>query len=173
MRRPSGRRLACLVRAMGRPAPLVLALLLAPELIGLHWAIGGSTLLYSLGIEKAPRDLDIVTTPEHFDALDERLTRNVGLGFRPEHETYRSDHFNRFTSCSGVTVDVMAGINVLVGGRNICWDFDPQRIVQRDGLPWMSAQDWLDLYKLFQRTTRVAQLNEFLIASTTDEQQSP
>ena len=158
---------------MGQPAPLVLALTLAPELTGLHWAIGGSTLLYNLGIEKAPRDLDIVTTPADFAALDERLTRTVGNGFRPEHPTYRSEHFKRFTSSSGAILDAMAGINVLIEGRNVSWTFDPQRILQRDGLPWMRAQDWLDLYRLFQRTTLIAQLNEFLIASTTDEQQSP
>jgi len=171
--RAAGRRLACIVRAMSQPAPLVLALTLAPELIGLHWAIGGSALLYRLGIEETPDDLDIVTIPKHFDSLSERLSRHVGVGFRPEHATYRSEHFKRFTSSSGVTIDAMAGIKVFLGGRNIYWDFDPHRVDHRDGLPWMLAEDWIDLYALFQRPTRVAQLNEFLAASKLHEQPSP
>ena len=42
------------------------------------------------------------------------------------------------------------------------WAFDPATLELRDGLPWMRAEDWVQLYKLFDRPTRVKALTDYL-----------
>jgi hypothetical protein len=149
---------------MHPPAPLELARSIAGPLAGLDWAIGGSTLLFRLGIEPAPRDLDVVTTVQHFDEAERRLAQRLGAGSKPGHPLYRSSHFTRFTSDRGTRMDLMAGIAVLVDGDLQTWQFDPARIEHHDGLPWMNARDWVVLYSLFDRPERVAQLRSLLAA---------
>jgi len=144
------------------PASVALAHTLAASLAGLDWAIGGSSLLWRLGIEPAPEDLDLVTTPAHFDPLCAALTRTLGRGARPPHDRFASTHFMRFGAASGAGVDVMAGIRVRRGEGAPPWHFDPGRTQQVDGLPWMAPGDWLELYTLFERPTRVAQLQAYL-----------
>jgi hypothetical protein len=147
------------------PPPIVLAHRLTPLLAGLEWGIGGSTLLFHLGLETAPADLDIVTTPAQFDELEKRLSQHLGPSFRPSHRAYRSLHFAKFRSSAGVGVDVMADIAVRLGSALEHWQFDPQTITHADGLPWMRAADWVVLYRLFQRPARVSQLTAYLARS--------
>ncbi len=144
------------------PAPVVLARDLAPQFGGLDWAIGGSSLMWRLGIEPAPTDLDLVTTPAHFDSLCAALAQRLGPGERPPHERYASAHFLRFDTAAGTAVDVMAGIRVRRGNELLPWHFDPGRTQHIDGLPWMPPSDWLTLYAWFDRPARVARLQAVL-----------
>jgi len=155
------------------PPPVALAQALAPSLDGLDWAIGGSSLLWRLGIEPAPTDLDLVTTPAHFEALCAALARRFGPGVRPPHARYDSAHFQRFGSAAGAAVDVMAGVAVRRGSVRLPWHFEPQRSQHLDGLPWMAARDWLTLYALFERPARVAQLQAYLSSGAAPRQDSP
>jgi hypothetical protein len=143
---------------MKSPASLQLAYRLAPQLAGLDWAIGGSTLLHHLGVEPEPFDLDIVVSTAHFEAAQNKLIALFGDGVQPQHANYQSAHFSRFSVTDGTQVDIMAGIAVLQGSERVTWAFEPTTTVIEDGLPWMRAQDWLVLYTLFDRPERVAQL---------------
>jgi hypothetical protein len=144
------------------PAPLAAAHALAPLLAHCTWAIGGSTLLYHLGIEPAPRDLDIFTTAQDFARVQAALIEVCGPGHRPQHPRYASAQFAHFTTAQGVSIDLMADIAVRTGQGLQHWQFDPATIVDESGLPWMRAQDWLTLYALFDRPQRVAQLRAYL-----------
>jgi hypothetical protein len=147
---------------MNALAPLAAAHALAPKLAGLHWGIGGSTLLHHLGLEPAPRDLDLITTEAHYPAVHAVLTQVFGAGSRPQHPRYVSAHFARFQDASALSVDLMADIAVRTAQGIERWQFDPAAVMVHDGLPWMRAQDWLTLYQLFDRPQRVAQLTAYL-----------
>jgi hypothetical protein len=54
------------------------------------WGIGGSLLLYHLNLISAPQELDIVTTPEDFPALNQRLSSMLGPPAQIAHPTYAS-----------------------------------------------------------------------------------
>jgi hypothetical protein len=144
------------------PPPLLLAHELAPSLAGLQWGIGGSLLLYHLKLVTDPQDLDIVTTPEDFPAVNERLLSILGPASPIAHPTYASTHFPRFTSPDGVNLDVMAGIRVRTTTGLKSWEFDPRTLVRTNGLPWMQPQDWLDLYEMFIRPERATVLRDHL-----------
>jgi hypothetical protein len=150
---------------MTRPPPLALAYSLAEKLEGLDWAIGGSTLLHRLGLEASPHDLDIVTTVDCFHELDERLFAFLGPGTRPAHASYHSRYFNQYPARDGAVAEVMAGIQVIHKGCLVAWSFSVERIEYHDGLPWMQAPDWLDLYTLFDRPVRVRQIKAYLASA--------
>jgi hypothetical protein len=140
----------------------MLAQQLVPNLEGLCWAIGGSSLLYRLGLEATPADLDIVTTDEHFATVRERLSATMNEHHRTRHPSYASKHFALFRSATGVAVDVMAGIAVRTPSGLVHWPFSGSTIETGDGLPWMRAEEWLSLYELFNRPNRVEQLKTYL-----------
>jgi hypothetical protein len=147
---------------MTSPPPLILAHELAPLLTDLNWGIGGSLLLYHLKLISAPQDLDIVTTPEDFPALNKRLSSMLGPPAQIAHPTYASTHFSRFASRRGVNLDVMAGIRVRTKAGFKTWEFNPQTILMARALPWMQPRDWLDLYDMFDRPERVTLLRNYL-----------
>jgi hypothetical protein len=147
---------------MSRPIPLLLAHTIASHLADLDWAIGGSTLLHHLGVEPAPVDLDIVISIDHFKTAESKLMALFGEALQPQHASYQSAHFSRFTATDGTQIDIMAGIAVLQGNELISWTFEPQNTVVEDGLPWMRAEDWLALYDLFNRPARVDQVQKYL-----------
>lgn len=151
---------------MTEPPPLILAQGIAPSLAGMHWGIGGSLLLWKLGLEPKPRDLDIMTTAEHFPAVSERITQRLGEGVRTPHATFNSIHFARFDSNGGASVDLFAEVRVKRSDELESWNFNPQRIEYWRGLPWMLPGDWLELYSLFDRPERVKALREYLALKT-------
>ncbi|MDX2004776.1 MAG: hypothetical protein SFU83_05810 [Meiothermus sp.] len=144
------------------PPPVRLAYQIEPYLEGLEWAIGGSTLLYTLGLEPNPTDLDLLTTVEHFPLIGRRLTALLEPVPQPDHPSFQTAHFARFIASDGTGLDLMAGIRVASEGGVVSWTFDHARVARRDGLPWMTPEDWLTLYKLFDRRSRVAQLERYL-----------
>ena len=148
-----------------QPGPLLVARTIAPALAGLQWAIGGSTLLFKLGLIESPRDLDIVVTPEHFDSTERRLAALLTPRPTSSHPTYASKHFARFISATGIGVDVMAAIAIRSGSTLTTWDFDPQTITHDDGLPWMRTEDWVCLYQLFGRHVSAQRLVDHLAKS--------
>jgi hypothetical protein len=149
---------------MNEPPPLMLARQIAPDLSGLTWAIGGSTLLHNLGLVDSPNDLDLVVTEEDFTTIAARLFSVFGSHSRPESKYLASAQFARFQAYSNCHIDIMASIAVRQGARLQPWHFDPASVRIRDGLPWMRASDWLELYRLFDRPERVALLEDYLAA---------
>lgn len=147
--------------------PLLLAHEIAGSLASLRWGIGGSLLLFRLGLVAAPRDLDIVTTIEDFGELSARLSLLFGAGRPAPHPTYASIHFSRFVAADDSSIDVMAGVRVRGPAGLVHWHFNPETVAEVDGLPWMRAEDWLRLYELFERPERVRLLAEYLKISKT------
>ncbi len=150
------------VRPVSIPPPLLLAHAISPALTGLDWVIGGSVLLHHLGIEPAPADLDIVTTEEHFPELQARLAAILGNCRRPSDPSYMSKCFASFESKSGVELDAMPGIAARTPSGIVLWSFSPSTIAIEAGLPWMRATEWRELYALFGRPARVAQIEAYL-----------
>lgn len=144
------------------PPPLSLARRIAPLLEDIPWGIGGSVLLHHLGLEPAPSDLDVVTTVDAFPVVRDRLAGVLAVRAPKPHRNYLSAGFVRLADEQGVVVEVMAGIAVVDGGIRRAWEFRPGTVERVDGLPWMSAQDWLALYRLFDRPARVALLQRYL-----------
>jgi hypothetical protein len=140
---------------------VVLARAIAPQLAGLPWAIGGSVLMWKLGLEPAPHDLDIMTDSEHFPLVSAQISQVCGSGKTVSHPRYCSDFFRRFDD-ERASVDLMADVRVQSPHGLLCWDFDPRSIAIDDGLPWMRAEDWLVLYQLFDRPHRVETLRKFI-----------
>lgn len=147
------------------PPAVRLAQDLAPSLRGLDWGIGGSSLLWNLGIAEAPRDLDLVTTAAHFPEVRRLISLKLGEGSDTPHPTYRSRCFARFATMGPVSVDLFAEVRVETSEGILEWAFDPTGLELRDGLPWMRAEDWVQLYKLFDRPTRVKALTDYLAGS--------
>ena len=147
---------------MASPPPLVLAQEIAPLLADVHWGIGGSLLLWKLGLEANPRDLDIMTTAEHFTSACERLAQKWGPGMRTPHSTFHSVHFAKFNSGGAVSIDLFAEVRVTKNGETASWSFDPKGVEHSQGLPWMEPSAWLELYTLFDRPERVSALRTYL-----------
>ena len=89
---------------------------IATELVQLFgptdWAIGGSFLLQSYGIEPQARDLDLVCTLERFEAFKTLLSQYAHAVPVSRHPIYRSKGFARFSK-NGLVIELMAGIQVL------------------------------------------------------------
>ena len=147
---------------METPPAVRLAQELAPTLQGLDWGIGGSSLLWNLGLAEAPRDLDLVTTGAHFPEVRRLISLKLGEGSATPHPVYRSRHFARFAPTGAVSVDLFAEVRVETPDGTLEWVFDPGAVELRDNLPWMRAEDWVQLYKLFDRPTRVNALTDYL-----------
>ena len=141
-------------------APLALAHKVAPLLDGLAWGVGGSVLLYTLGLEAAPHDLDLVVSEQDFAQAEARLLAIAEPLPVTPHPSYRSRHFARFAADDGTAIELIAGVASHLGN----WTFQPERTELRGGVRWMAAEDWVELYRLFGRPYRVAQLENWLAA---------
>lgn len=128
-----------------------------------QFGIGGSCLLWQLGLEKAPNDIDIVCTEQHFARIRQLLQPQFALQVIPEHPHYISAHFARFRREGWPDIELMAGIAVKQAEAVISWPFQPQRCHWQNGICWMPPADWLQLYQLFNRPQRVAQLRRYLV----------
>ncbi|MCT6698543.1 hypothetical protein [Rheinheimera sp. 4Y26] len=150
------------LQLLQQSAPFQLAQQLQPSLNGITFAIGGSLLLLELGLLNKARDLDLVCSLADFPQLKAALAASLSPVAVPPHPQYQTEAFARFVSKEGVEVDVMAGIRVQQSQQLRCWQFRPERLEWRHQLPWMLAEDWLELYQLFQRPKRVQLLQRFL-----------
>ncbi len=144
------------------PLPVRLAQELAPTLRGLDWGIGGSSLLWKLGIADSPRDLDLVTTAAHFPEMNRLISLKLGQGSSPPHPVYRSRYFARFAPKGPVPVDLFAEVRVETPSGVAEWAFQSASWDAEDNLPWMRAEDWLHLYQLFDRPIQVKALRDYL-----------
>lgn len=129
----------------------------------LQFGVGGSCVLWQLGLENAPNDIDIVCTEQDFARICQLLSARFALQTTPAHADYASAHFARFSREGWPDIELMAGIAVKQGTTLASWQFNPQRCHWQDGICWMPPADWLQLYQLFNRPKRVAQLRRYLV----------
>lgn len=147
------------------PAYILLRQLL-PALKNYRFGVGGSLLLTELGLLQQARDLDLVCVADDFDAIVETLSSSVSPVLRrltlTPHPLYQSGCFARFADTEGTEIELMANIKVQQAGIFTQWQFDDTQLQLRHAIPWMTAQQWLELYQLFQRPERVALLRQWL-----------
>ena len=129
----------------------------------LQFGIGGSCLLWQLGLESAPNDIDIVCETADFAAICTTLSEDFSPVPVAAHPDYISSHFARFSRPGWPDIELMAGITVRQADTVVQWTFTPQRCHWQDHIRWMPAADWLQLYQLFNRPARVAQLKRYLV----------
>ena len=147
---------------------LLLAQQVNSLLDGLVWAIGGSVLLYRLGIEPEPNDLDIVTTKRDFRFVCRRLEARYGACVRPSDTFELSSHFARFDRHPLCNIDLMAGIERQGSATTKSFTLNRRKIEVVDNLPWMTAGDWMEIYSIFDRPRRLHQLEEYFERSAAE-----
>ena len=148
--------------ARPEPPPLALARALGGDLAGLAWAIGGSLLAWRHGVDVAPSDLDILVAEADFDAVSARLRPRLQprpVAVDPQYATRR---FARWEDPIGRRLDLMAGLGIRRGCRCRFVEFRPETIAWTDGLPWMRAEDWVQIYRLLGRADAASRLHRRL-----------
>ncbi|MCF4008848.1 hypothetical protein [Rheinheimera sp. UJ63] len=128
------------------------------------FGVGGSCLLWQLGLDVQPTDIDLVCTEADFAAISALLTH---AGYQAQSiksdPMYATAKFNHFRHIEGRSVDLMAGIAVRKDNVISRFAFHPERCRWQDGICWMPPADWLHIYQLFGRSERVAQLRQYLV----------
>ena len=128
-----------------------------------QFGIGGSCLLWQLGVESSPNDIDIVCSEADFAAICAEMTKRFSMLPVAPDPGYATARFARFSKADWPDIEVMAGIAVRQGAEVIPWTFQPGRCHWQQGVRWMPPADWLQLYQLFNRPQRVAQLRQYLV----------
>ncbi|MCB5226508.1 hypothetical protein JAO78_006735 [Alishewanella sp. 16-MA] len=129
-----------------------------------QFGVGGSCLLWQLGLVEKPTDIDVVCTEADFAAISALLSK---AGYQPQLITsdpkYATAKFSHFRHAEGRSVDLMAGIAVRKENTISRFAFHPERCRWQDGICWMPPADWLQIYQLFGRSERIAQLRQYLV----------
>ena len=123
------------------------------------WGIGGSLLLVEQQLQTDFRDIDLVCTEAVAQMLDSAIQQVAAPVATTPHPRYCSRFFRRYHHSSGLIIELMAGIQVLLvqsSEKMQVWPFDPATVTRRHGLPWMALSDWLVLYQWFERPEKVA-----------------
>jgi hypothetical protein len=129
-----------------------------------HFGIGGSCLLWQLGFDVTPNDIDIVCTEADFSVITELLgAEGYQQQIVPAQAEFATAYFARWQRSGSYSIDVMAGIAVRRQDQLIHWAFTPQHCHWQNGICWMPPADWLQLYQLFNRPQRVALLRQHLV----------
>ena len=127
------------------------------------WGIGGSLLLVEQQLQQDFRDIDLVCTEAAFVAVDRVLSAIATPLDMTPHPQYCSRYFRRYQHASGLVIELMAGIAVRKSsGLLQYWRFDATTARLQYGLRWMTLEDWLVLYQLFERPEKVALLQAAL-----------
>jgi len=123
---------------------------------GLHWAVGGSLMLYLRGAAGEFRDIDLVVSTadaERAEAILDSIARRLDAP-PPEEKArvFRSACFGQF-SLDGVDIDLMAGLIVRAEGVGFPDPFDalgPDGFSDAAGepVPLAAMEDWYVLYAL-------------------------
>ena len=133
---------------------------ISESLTGVEYAFIGSVNLYIQGFAIAPRDIDILTTPEGIKEIDRLLA-----GYRTKDiyfdETEGRNSFRSFYMIDGVEVEVLGNVNNLY--RAVDGLLYKRIIPFKDmGLPCISLEDELSAYKNMGRTEKAEMIEKFL-----------
>ena len=126
------------------------------------FGIGGSCLLWHLGLEANPGDIDLVCREEDFAAIANLLAKTYKTEPAPLNPNFVTRQFACLSQPGALNIDLMAGIAVLQQGKRVEWTFHPERCYWQNQICFMPASDWLELYTLFNRPKRVETLSRYL-----------
>ena len=102
-----------------------------------QFGIGGSCLLWQLGIESSPNDIDIVCVEADFAAICAEMAKIFSVLPVAPDPGYATARFARFSKADWPDIEVMAGIAVRQGAEVIHWTFQPGRCHWQQGVRWM------------------------------------
>lgn len=132
------------------------------------FGIGGSCLLWQLGLENNPGDIDVVCCEEDFAVICTILASYYQPAPVVANKQFATRRFARFSQPGQRDIELMAGIAVRQGGKIISWQFQPERCYWQNDICFMPASDWLELYTLFNRPQRVETLRRYLVGLSCD-----
>ena len=128
---------------------------------GIHWAVGGSLLLYLHGKTDTFHDIDLMVCEEDFHDAAALLTAlGTTAPERPRNEQFQTRHFLELT-VDGVDVDVIAGFVIVSQGTAYDCPLLPSDItgcVALNGqrIPLHSLTVWKRYYTLMGRPEKAA-----------------
>lgn len=127
---------------------------------GLECALGGSGLLYSLGLAERVRDLDLTT-----DAALEQVEAALGAlprSLAPHGDGPFASSFRLSLQAGGAEVDLMGRFAIRTGG-GVC--HIPTVVCSTwQGVPVGSPEAWAVAYRLMQRHPKADLLSRYLAA---------
>lgn len=131
---------------------------------GIHWGLGGSSLLAFHGMVQQPNDVDLFVTDAHASAARDLLMRIGEYKAYAPKEPYCTKHFYHF-QMGGTGVDVMGlfGIRHAEGMYHLDWqqgDIDRTQRYGQAEIPLTALEDWFVLYLLIPGRTAKADLIE-------------
>jgi len=134
-----------------------------------HWALGGSLMLFYHGLAEDVHDLDIMVANEDFWTADAVLLA-LGLKNKKREEKspiYLTDHFSEY-QIDGIDVDLMAGMQIRHEHGIYRYCFDELSIteitqVSDVDINYTALEDWYVLYQLMpQRLLKVQAIEHHL-----------
>ena len=136
--------------------------------LGITWAIGASVMLYFLGLEDEPNDLDILVHESDAKQLDE-LLKNMGARKDKKYkETFATKYFYSY-NVEGIKIDLMGGfiINHTDGEYKLTFDSETIvefKIINGIKIPLSSLEDWYVIYQLIpNRERRTQAIEKYLL----------
>jgi hypothetical protein len=135
---------------------------------GVHYALGGSLLLYFYGLTDIFHDIDLMVSLEDAEKAKEALLSLGQLQSPNPKAVYKTKAFYEFT-VSGVDIDVMAGFIIVRNGREYDCSLlpDPHRAFLTVGGQKVyldSLADWRRYYFLMGREEKVRMIDQGLAA---------
>lgn len=136
----------------------------------ISWAYGGSCLLYFLGIQVLPRDLDVVIKLQDIEKAKTLLLENdaVLLEEKKGDNHFLTQKFYTFL-WGNIEIDLMAVPGIRTNDVEYIIHFDEKGpwksvVVSNEKIYLCDPEDWLQYYALMQnRKLRVDQLTNFVL----------
>ena len=132
------------------------------RMAGIPWQLGGSGLLFSLGLVDAVRDLDVVFPADVMDQLAEVVEESTGSApsFSARQEDGFVSGFRGQHHWDGVELDMTAGIALDYGTLTVRLPFEPGGLwmVGDEEIPLAPLDQWLLIYR-FHNPERAALLD--------------
>lgn len=130
----------------------------------IHFEIGGSVMLFLLGMNKSPRDIDFILKEEDFERAM-KLFNDVGVPLEfPHSGIYHTKHFASF-SVSGIEIDLMVDFQVKNRGHEVMISYhNPTLLVfENQTYPISNITLWYIAYLLMPRREQTQKLIESYI----------
>lgn len=138
--------------------------------LNVHWALGGSFMLFRHGLTEKAHDLDLMVDIEHYEIADAVLS-SLGTKLKKREEkspVYLTEHFIEYV-IDGIDVDLMAGFQIAHQQGVYRYSFDElstpeSNIIRGTKINYATLEDWYVLYQLMSHgPLKVNAIEQYLI----------